>query len=61
MPCPKCFQESGRVCRVESKTSVLVVVSLRCSDCEHEWTVQRETPLVLPIADPRIPPEEPAS
>ena len=61
MPCPKCFApEGGRPYRVESKTTLQVIVVLRCGECGHEWSMQRETPWLVPMPDKRTTPEEPA-
>jgi hypothetical protein len=45
---------------VESKSTARVIVFLRCKDCGHEWSTERETPWLIPQPDPRTPPEEPA-
>jgi hypothetical protein len=56
MPCPKCQADGGRPWAVESRTTVKVIVLLRCGACDHHWTMERDTPLLTP----RAPPEESA-
>lgn len=60
MRCPKCEAEEGRAWRVDSKTSAEVIVRLRCAACAHEWTVERQTPLLVPQPPGKMPPENQA-
>jgi hypothetical protein len=60
MACPECHAEGGRPYRVESKTTLQVIVGLRCCECGHEWSANRDTPWLIPMPDKRTTPEEPA-
>jgi predicted Zn finger-like uncharacterized protein len=53
MQCPECETDRGLPFRVQSKTSGEMLVSLRCAQCAHEWTVHRRTPLFAPKPDRR--------
>ena len=60
LPCPKCSAASGRPLRVESRHADQVIVIIHCSQCAHEWSAERATPLFGEMKDKRTPPEEPA-
>jgi predicted Zn-ribbon and HTH transcriptional regulator len=53
--CPRCESESGAPFKVQSKTSGEVTVALRCSRCDHEWSIRRATPLFVIKPDRRDP------
>ncbi len=42
--CPQCLRKSGRAFNVASQTPGKILVSVRCRDCAHEWSVERDTP-----------------
>jgi hypothetical protein len=60
MTCPKCQAQGGRPFGVESKTAAKLLVLLRCDACGHEWTAERDTPLLTPPPAPKRPPEDSA-
>ena len=43
-PCPECHKPSGRALNVASHTPGKILVALRCRDCAHQWSVERDTP-----------------
>ena len=42
--CPQCSRKSGRALKLASQTAGKILVSLRCRDCAHEWSIEGDTP-----------------
>ena len=42
--CPQCHQEAGRAFKLASPRAGTISASVRCRECAHEWTLDRDTP-----------------
>lgn len=57
--CPECWRKSGRPYSATSEYRRLIIVSVRCSDCQHRWQMtkdesDRPAPFLRPRADRRL-------
>jgi hypothetical protein len=54
MKCPDCAHASGVPISVQSKTSAEVIVTMKCRECEHQWSIERPTPMLRSKSDRRV-------
>ena len=54
LKCPSCWRNSASVYSRTSQYRRLIIVSLRCPDCQHRWqTTQDEKDRPVPLLRPR--------
>ena len=56
--CPSCKKGAGHPFSVQSSSSTGVIVTVRCSECSHEWKLERDTPNLAPKRDQRMWPDD---
>ena len=50
--CPQCGQRAGNPIAVSDATPNLIIVTIRCSHCDHAWDVHAEQPPIILIPKP---------